>query len=119
MKIVDFMDLTLLCKPVYLNICIGMSLVLVSLITFFTILPSYLRHLLFSREDTALIVSICAFADLSSRMFVTIISSWLRIRARNLFLAGVIGTIIGQLGRVFVYSHKITAFITLSSNFEN
>lgn len=96
--VVDFLDLTLLYKPVYANICLGMALTLFSDVTFYTIQPGYLRELLFSNLDTALIVSIGAGADLVSRVFVTVTSSCVRFQARQLFLAGVVGTIGSQLG---------------------
>lgn len=100
MKIVDFLDLTLLYQPIYVNICVGMALALFSDVTFLTIQPSYLRELTFTKMDTALVLSIGASADLSSRVFVTLASSCFKLEARQLFLAGVIGTIVFQLGKL-------------------
>lgn len=97
-KIVDFLDLTLLAKPVYANICLGMSLALFADLTFFTIQPGYLRQLLFSNTDIALIVSMGATGDLCSRLFVTAVSSCTTVQARHLFLAGLFASIGSQMG---------------------
>lgn len=80
-----------------------MALTLFVDVTFFTILPSYLREILFNKSDTAFIVSFGAGADLSSRVFVTLASSCFKIKARELYLAGVIATIGAQLGKRYLY----------------
>lgn len=100
-KVVDFLDLSLLYQPVYVNICLGMALALFSDLTFFTIQPTYLRELSFDKMDTAYVVSIGASADLGSRVVVTIVSSCTtKIKARHLFLAGMIATIAAQFGKL-------------------
>jgi len=47
--IVDFLDLTLLKKPIYVNIVLGITFALYSDITFFTMQPVYLFELGYSR----------------------------------------------------------------------
>lgn len=110
LKIVDFLDLSLLGQPVYANICIGISLVMFVDMTFVTIQPGYLRELEFSNEDRAIILSIVAGADLSSRISVTVASSFLKIQARDLCLVSVIGTICAQLGKRFVTHNVLSVF---------
>lgn len=98
MKIVDVLDLTLLFDPIYTNICLGMALTLFADVTFFIIQPGYLRELMFTKMETATTVSIGAAGDLFSRLFVTLVSSFVQFKARQLFLAGVVATIGLQMG---------------------
>lgn len=117
MKIVDLFDLTLLCQPVYINICLGTSFVLFSDLTFFTIEPTYLRELQFDKMDIAYIVSIGCSADLCSRILLTIIALCTnRIRARMLFMSGMIGVVISQIGQIIydifktIYKNAVCLF---------
>lgn len=85
----------------YVNICIGVSLALASDITFATIQPTYLTALSFDKMDVAHIISIGSTADLGSRVIVTLVSSCTTfIKARQLFLLGLIGSIGSQSGKL-------------------
>lgn len=50
-KVVDFLDLTLLKDPVYVNISLGISFALYSDMSFFAIQPLYLLELNFSKVN--------------------------------------------------------------------
>lgn len=97
-RIVRFLDLGLCADYVYVNICCGMALTLYSDVAFFTILPVYLRELHFEKMQTAQVVSLCAAADLGGRFFLTLVSYVVQVRARVIFLAGVLGTMATRLG---------------------
>lgn len=94
---VDFLDLTLFFNPVYTNICIGMSMALSADTAFITIRSTYLRQT-FTKEETAEIISIGSAADIISRVILTLVSTPLQIRARPLYLAGAILTIVSLVG---------------------
>lgn len=99
-KVVNFLDLTLLKDLVYLNIVLGISFALYSDNSFFTLQPMYLFELGFSKADTAVIVATGAAADMSSRMFLALMCFWFQIKARTVYLAGVIGSIIARFGKL-------------------
>lgn len=106
LKVVAFLDLTLFLNPIYTNICIGMTLAIFADMSFVTIQSSYLRSIMFTKDETAQIVSIGVAADVSSRLILTVVSSPLQIRARPLFLAGVIATIASLLGELLHFIER-------------
>lgn len=65
---------------------------------FFTLLPMYLFELEFTKSNAALVVAIGAAADLSSRVFLALLSLCVKVKARNVFLAGAIGIILVRFG---------------------
>ncbi|XP_055300651.1 monocarboxylate transporter 14-like [Sitodiplosis mosellana] len=93
-KVIDFLDLTLFKDLVYVNMVLGVSFGLYSDNAFFTLLPLYLFELNFPKPDTAMIVATGAAADMTSRVFLAIMSLFIEIKARNLFWAGAIGIIL-------------------------
>lgn len=96
-RVVRFLDLELCRDAVYVNIAVGMALVLYSDVAYFTILPVYLRELGIEKMATAQAISLCAAADLLARFVLTVGSYAFRVRARTIFLAGVLGTIATRL----------------------
>lgn len=52
-KVVDFLDLTLVKDPIYMNLAMGVSFVLYSDTAFFTLQPLYLFELGFSKVTTS------------------------------------------------------------------
>ncbi|KAH8275744.1 hypothetical protein KR026_004448, partial [Drosophila bipectinata] len=94
--IVDFLDLTLLKKPIYVNIVLGITFALYSDITFFTMQPVYLFELGYSRPDTATIIAIGAAADLSSRIFLAVTAVCIQVPSRYIYLAGAVLTVFAR-----------------------
>lgn len=95
--IVDFLDLTLLKQPVYINIVLGITFALYSDITFFTMQPIYLFELGYSKVDTATIIAIGATADLLSRIFLATTAIFIQVPARYIYLGGALFTVIARL----------------------
>lgn len=93
---VDFLDLTLVKDIVYMNLALGVSFALYSDTAFFTLQPMYLFELGFSKADAAKIIAIGAAADLSSRIFMAIVSLCVQVKARYIYLAGATFTIIAR-----------------------
>ncbi|XP_033171831.1 monocarboxylate transporter 7 [Drosophila mauritiana] len=94
--IVDFLDLTLLKKPIYVNIVLGITFALYSDITFFTMQPVYLFELGYNRPDTATIIAIGAAADLASRIFLAITAVCIQVPSRYIYLAGAVLTVFAR-----------------------
>ena len=118
--VVDFLDLTLLKNPVYVNIVVGISLAHYSDVAFFTFQPMYLfllgytkvrlqqccknqwifipLSLLLLQSETAYIISIGAAADLLSRIFLAASSACIKVKARYVYLAGALFTVVSRFG---------------------
>ncbi|KAL7744096.1 hypothetical protein ACLKA6_009082 [Drosophila palustris] len=95
--IVDFLDLTLLKQPVYVNIVLGITFALYSDITFFTMQPIYLNDELgYTKVDTAKIIAIGASADLLSRIFLAITAIFIQVPARYIYLGGALFTLFAR-----------------------
>ncbi|XP_055642216.1 monocarboxylate transporter 7 [Toxorhynchites rutilus septentrionalis] len=115
--LVDFLDLTLLKDPIYVNIVLGISFALYSDIAFFTLQPMYLFMIGFSKPDVSLIIAIGAGADLLSRVFLAISSTCLNIKARYVYLAGALFTILARFAFLFVCDFYGMAIITAIMGF--
>ncbi|XP_001355008.3 monocarboxylate transporter 7 [Drosophila pseudoobscura] len=107
--VVDFLDLTLLKKPIYVNIVLGITFALYSDITFFTMQPVYLFELGYSRPDTATIIAIGAAADLTSRIFLAVTAVCIQVPSRYIYLAGAVFTVFAR----FVFN-GITEFVGMA-----
>ncbi|KAH8300627.1 hypothetical protein KR044_012275 [Drosophila immigrans] len=94
--IVDFLDLTLLKQPVYVNIVLGITFALYSDITFFTMQPTYLFELGYTKVDTASIIAIGASADLLSRIFLAVTAIFIQVPARYIYLGGALFTVFAR-----------------------
>ncbi|XP_037931982.1 monocarboxylate transporter 9-like [Teleopsis dalmanni] len=96
--IIDFLDLTLMKNPIYVNIVLGISFALYSDIAFFTLQPIYMFELGFSKPDTASIIAIGAAADLISRIFLAFSAVFIQMPSRYIYLAGSFFTVISRFG---------------------
>ncbi|KAG4068744.1 hypothetical protein HA402_002435 [Bradysia odoriphaga] len=108
-NVVDFLDLTILKDPIYVNISLGISFALYSDMSFFAIQPTYLLKLGFDKPTVAHIIAIGATADLASRIFLAISSSWIRLKARDIYFIGAALTIFTRF--VFLY---VSEFLGIS-----
>ncbi|XP_058058226.1 monocarboxylate transporter 7 [Anopheles bellator] len=115
--LVDFLDLTLLKDPIYVNIVLGISFALYSDLAFFTLQPMYLFMMAFSKPDVSLIIAIGAGADLISRIFLAISSTFLNIKARYVYLAGALFTIVARFGFLCVFDFYGMAIVTAIMGF--
>ncbi|XP_058823290.1 monocarboxylate transporter 7 [Topomyia yanbarensis] len=115
--LIDFLDLTLLKDPIYVNIVLGISFALYSDLAFFTLQPMYLLMIGFNKPDVSLIIAIGAAADLLSRVFLAISSTCLNIKARYVYLAGALFTILARFAFLFVYDFHGMAIITAIMGF--
>ena len=99
--IVDFLDLKLMKDLTYVNIALGISLVNYSDVAFFAFQPLYLYKIGYSSEDIALIIAIGATGDLISRFFLVGLSACYKVKARYIYLVGVVLTIFARVGKCF------------------
>lgn len=89
-KLVHFLDLDLLKDIVYINIVLGITFTTHSDITFFTLLPMYLFELEFTKADAAFIISVGAAADFSSRICLAVLSFFVQLNPRHIFLSSTV-----------------------------
>ncbi|XP_058121202.1 monocarboxylate transporter 7 [Anopheles ziemanni] len=115
--LVDFLDLTLLKDPIYVNIVLGISFALYSDLAFFTLQSMYLFMMAFSKADVSLIIAIGAGADLISRIFLAISSTCLNVKARYVYLAGALFTIAARFGFLCVFDFYGMAIVTAIMGF--
>uniref|UniRef100_A0A1A9ZB14 Major facilitator superfamily (MFS) profile domain-containing protein n=1 Tax=Glossina pallidipes TaxID=7398 RepID=A0A1A9ZB14_GLOPL len=115
--IVDFLDLTLMKKPIYVNIVLGISFALYSDIAFFTLQPLYMFHLGYDKPDTASIIAIGAAADLGSRVFLAFLAMFIQMPSRYIYLAGAFFTVISRFVFLTVFDFKNMAIITAVMGF--
>ncbi|ETN63784.1 monocarboxylate transporter [Anopheles darlingi] len=115
--LVDFLDLTLLKDPIYVNIVLGISFALYSDLAFFTLQPMYLFMMAFSKADVSLIIAIGAGADLISRIFLAISSTFFNIKARYVYLAGALFTIVARFAFLCVFDFYGMAIVTAIMGF--
>ncbi|XP_055370805.1 monocarboxylate transporter 7 [Condylostylus longicornis] len=115
--IVDFLDLTLMKDPIYVNIVLGISFALYSDIAFFTLQPLYLFELGFSKASTAEIIAIGAAADLGSRIFLAGVSAFITIPSRYVYLSGSLFTVISRFAFLLVFDYTGMAVITAIMGF--
>ncbi|XP_030381357.1 monocarboxylate transporter 7 isoform X2 [Scaptodrosophila lebanonensis] len=94
--VVDFLDLTLLKNPIYVNMALGTSFALYSDIAFFTLQPIYLFELGYTKPDAANIIAIGAAADLASRVFLAVTAICIQVPSRYIYLAGALFTVFAR-----------------------
>ncbi|KAH8291650.1 hypothetical protein KR018_010117, partial [Drosophila ironensis] len=110
--VVDFLDLTLLKKPIYVNIVLGITFALYSDITFFTLQPVYLFELGYSKTQTATIIAIGAAADLSSRIFLALTAVCIQVPSRLIYLAGAVLTVFARFAFIGITDFAGMSLIT-------
>ncbi|TMW49112.1 hypothetical protein DOY81_005795 [Sarcophaga bullata] len=115
--IVDFLDLTLLKKPIYVNIVLGISFALYSDIAFFTLQPLYMFELGFNKPDTANVIAIGAAADLASRIFLAFLAVFIQMPSRYIYLAGSFFTVISRFVFLNAFDFKSMSIITAVMGF--
>nr|XP_014097240.2 monocarboxylate transporter 9 [Bactrocera oleae] len=115
--LVNFLDLKLLKKPIYLNIVLGISFALYSDIAFFTLQPLYLFELGFTKPDTASIIAIGAAADLASRIFLAFSAIFIQMPSRYIYLAGSFFTVIARFAFLNVFSYADMVCTTAAMGF--
>lgn len=81
-----------------MNIVCGISLATYSDIAFFTILPVYLISIGFSMESASQILAFGSLFDLLSGVFLGISSVCFQLKARHVYLGGVVLTIASRYG---------------------
>ncbi|KAJ9582379.1 hypothetical protein L9F63_003272, partial [Diploptera punctata] len=90
-RIVDLMDLDLLCDPVFVNLALGLALVYTAGINFSLIFPFFLLDTAgLSRAQTALCMSVLACADISCRLLLPQVTDRIKAPSRIVFLIGAV-----------------------------
>ncbi|XP_049958079.1 uncharacterized protein LOC126474643 [Schistocerca serialis cubense] len=94
LTVVDLFDLRLLQDLRCANILVGMALSLFIDLVFFTLLPLYLFHKEFSRQDSALCMSVMGMADLAGRFSLAVIGACCSPSNRLIFLCSATASVL-------------------------
>ncbi|XP_055912908.1 monocarboxylate transporter 7 [Eupeodes corollae] len=113
----DFLDLSLLKDPIYLNIVLGMSFALYSDLAFFTLQPMYLFELNYTKMETANIIAFGAAADLISRVIIALSAIFVTVSSRHIYLAGSFFTFITRFAFLEVFDYVNMAIVTAIMGF--
>lgn len=87
-KVSKALDLGLFKDPVYVNIAFGLSFSLTSDLAFLSLLPLILINAGFNAAEITLVLTVYFTADLVSRVLFSIITAFMEVSNRYLFLAG-------------------------------
>ncbi|XP_049809848.1 monocarboxylate transporter 13-like [Schistocerca nitens] len=113
LTVVDLFDLRLLQDLRCANILVGMALSLFIDLVFFTLLPLYLFHKEFSRQDSALCMSVMGMADLAGRFSLAVIGACCSPSNRLIFLCSAAASVLLRTSYIFV--SNFTAVVVLSA----
>lgn len=90
-RIVDIMDLDLLCDPIFVNLALGLALVYTAGINFSLLFPFFLLDTAgLTRSQTAMCMSVLACADITCRLLLPQITDRMKARSRIVFLVGAV-----------------------------
>lgn len=90
-----------------MNMVLGISFTLYSDNTFFTLLPMYTRDLGFTQDNAANFITASTVSDLGSRIFLALLSLFVNIEARNIFLLGSVAIIFVRFSMFSIFFHHI------------
>ncbi|XP_026739063.1 monocarboxylate transporter 9-like [Trichoplusia ni] len=90
--VAEFLDLTLLKDPVYVNIIFGLALTFFSDLTFFTLEPIFLDKVHLSKAEIANIIAVGGAMDMSARLFLGVAGQFFRMNSRYMFFCGALFT---------------------------
>lgn len=96
----EILDLALFKDPVYVNIVIGVSMVLISDVFFIHVLPVLVESYGFENTDITFILTVFFTADLVGKIIFGIISSIFQIQNRHIVLIGSIFTVLFRMGNI-------------------
>ncbi|XP_037952642.1 monocarboxylate transporter 13-like [Teleopsis dalmanni] len=112
-RLVQAMDLELLCDPVFWSIIMGMALVYTSTINFTMLFPNFLQYSVgFSSSRTTTCMSAIAGADIVCRLLLPCITDKLKISYRVIFLLGTVGLLVSRAA--LAESTDMTTIIMMS-----
>lgn len=109
---VIFLDLKLLCDPIFVNILIGMSLAITAELNFSILTPFILADMGLKLSQIATFLSTLSIADIFFRFLAPHIGAYLKKPPRNMYMLTLLFLIITRFCKYFVSLH----YATLSSN---
>lgn len=101
-SIVSIFDLDLLKDPIYVTIIVGMCFSYFSEGNFALLTPLVLVDYGWTKGQAAIFMSSIGIADLAMRFVAPFISDRYKLTPRPLYMAGIIGMVLGRTGEYFV-----------------
>lgn len=112
-RLVQAMDLELLKDLVFWSIIVGMALVYTATINFTMIFPGFLGQTAqLNSQMVAFCMSLVAGADIVCRLLLPIVTDYLRIPYRVVFLIGIVGLFVARC--VLAENQALPVIITMS-----
>ncbi|CAG5077919.1 Similar to SLC16A9: Monocarboxylate transporter 9 (Gallus gallus) [Cotesia congregata] len=95
-RIVNVLDLRLLCDPIYVNLMLGLSIAAFAEINFSILMPFILNEIQFTKVQIAAVMSTMGFVDLMMRGVSPFIAEWLRQTPRKMYLVSLLMLILSR-----------------------
>ena len=83
----------------FLNICLGISFVLSSDFTFSYLLPLMMASNGYTKSQAALAITICAAAELVSKILLAIFTLMIKVKAKYIFFVAMISMAFAKIGQ--------------------
>ncbi|XP_076243826.1 uncharacterized protein LOC143185023 [Calliopsis andreniformis] len=107
-----FLEMSLLKNCGFLNICLGVSFVLSSDFTFSCLLPLMMTNNGFTKSHAALAITICATAEVVSRILLAIFSLLFTVKAKYIFFVAMICMAFAKIGYL-LYNDTLTGTLVM------
>ncbi|XP_012134895.1 uncharacterized protein LOC100875848 [Megachile rotundata] len=102
----DLLEISLLKNCGFMNICLGISFVLTSDFIFSCLLPLMITNSGYTKSEAALAITICAAAELVSKVLLAIFTLVVKVKAKYLFFIAMICMAFAKAGYL-LYSETL------------
>ncbi|KAK1129010.1 hypothetical protein K0M31_020144 [Melipona bicolor] len=108
----ELLEMSLLKNCGFLNICLGISFVLSSDFTFSYLLPLMMTNNGYTKSQAALAITICAAAELVSKILLAIFTLMIKVKAKYIFFAAMICMTFAKIGYL-LYNDTLTGMFVM------
>ncbi|KOC65428.1 Monocarboxylate transporter 7 [Habropoda laboriosa] len=111
----ELLEMSLLKDCSFLNICLGISFVLSSDFTFSCLLPLMMTNNGYTKSQAALAITICATAELVSKILLAIFTLVMKVKAKYLFFVAMICMAFAKIGYLLYSETLIGTFVMIAA----
>ncbi|KAF3419877.1 hypothetical protein E2986_09615 [Frieseomelitta varia] len=108
----ELLEMSLLKNCGFLNICLGISFVLSSDFTFSYLLPLMMANNGYTKSQAALAITICAAAELVSKILLAIFTLMIKVKAKYIFFVAMICMAFAKIGYL-LYNDTLTGMFVM------
>ncbi|CAK9813605.1 Monocarboxylate transporter 1 [Anthophora plagiata] len=110
----ELLEMSLLKDCGFLNICLGISFVLSSDFTFSSLLPLMMVSNGYTKSQAALAITICAAAELVSKILLAIFTLVIKVKAKYIFFVAMICMAFAKLGYLLYNETLVGTFVMIA-----